>query len=309
MENQTNTLESVIDAYLSRYKLSSRRTAARDLIPMRDWLGPRRPLEAVSGFDLLRYAGAEINSKPYSINTRRMKLKAIRIFFNWCVKNHLLTENPSDMLDIPAEQRADTRAGAFTADESRRMIEYAAGLTTLRGAHQRDLALFTFCHDTGVRVGSLAAMQRRDVDLAGATAKIYNTKRQRHYLVRFGAYARDALETWIGELPADAYLWSTRPRGAHMTTESISQIPARACKVLKIPVRSIHAWRHGVGHRMADNGFSANYVARALDNSEEVAQRYYMPRDVEGALSAVLSVSYRPEVEDTKIIRLDKKTS
>lgn len=314
-------LGDVIDAYLGKFKPTSYKTKRRDLLPLRDYIGAKRPVDEIDGFDLLRYAGSQINcdtcndGKPYANNTRRTKLKTIRIFFNWCYQMKLVKDNPAVMLEVPPEAVSETRDKAFSDEERRLLIDYAEGRTKHSGRRLRDLALFLFCNDTGVRRGSLALMRRRDVDLVARTARCLNTKLRtgsRPYTVHFTEYTARVLGEWFDELPdsQDCYLWSTRPPGAKMSNDSISQITGRACDALGIARRSVHGWRHALGHRMSDAGASPNLVARVLNNSEDVARRYYTPRDDETAWRRALALGFDDpdsEAGDDKIIPFNQR--
>jgi len=147
-------------------------------------------------------------------------------------------------------------------------------------------------------------MKRRDVDLEARQAVIQNTKRQQRYMVVFGEYAAGVLARWFAKLPndPDCFLWNARQPGLYMSPHAISQIPSRACELLKIPKHGIHGFRRAVGVRLADALHPAAYVAGVLNNSEEVAQKHYMPRDLESAHVAAIAVSYVPPSE-RKLLR------
>lgn len=315
-------LGDVIDAYLGKFKPVSLKSKRRDLYPMRDYLGAKRPIDEIDGFDLLRYAGSQVNcetcnnGKPYAPNTRRTKLKTVRIFFNWCYKVKLIRENPADMLEVPPESLTETRDKAFSEEERRLLIAYAEGETVHSARRLRDLALFLFCNDTGVRRGSLVLMRRGDVDLAGRSARVINTKLRtgdRPYMVHFSEYTARIMGEWFDKLPGDerCYIWNGRPAGAKISVDAISQIIGRACEAVGIPRRAVHGFRHSLGHRMSDAGATPNYVARVLNNSEDVARRYYTPRDDAGAweIAARLGFDDPAAPVEEKIIRFDRKKS
>lgn len=312
------TLAEVVSLYIDGYGNSqTRKTKNRDLQQFLDLVGRDWYVDEVTWMDLRRYAGKigsdDINQgKPYHPNTRRTKLKSVRIFFNWCVKNALIKDNPTNNLQIPPEQVSRTREKAFDRDDIQRLLDYAEGRTTKSGRRLRDLALVLFCHDTGVRRGALARMVRGDVDLDRRTAIVTNTKIKggpRRYVVQFSFYTARVLREWFEVLPEDAacYLWNARTPGKAMSPDAISQVVGRMCDEVGIRRLSVHALRRHVGFRMADAGANENDIANVLDNSPEVAARYYMPHDTETAWRKN-SAGYLtdPEaVETHKTIRFD----
>jgi len=306
-----DSLGHVAEIFLKKYKPSSRKSLQRDILPMVEFVGPARRLRDIKGLQLVEWVGECVVNKGYATTTQRTKIKAVKTFFNWCAKHDLVTKNPATMLDLPQEVLPDVRGKAYTPDEADALIAYAAGETTLSGVRLRDWALFAFCHDTGVRVGSLEVMRRRDVDLDRRRAIIQNTKRQQRYVVVFGEYAAGVLRKWFAKLPNDdeCYLWNARQPGRYMSPHAISQIPSRACALLGIPKHGIHGFRRAVGVRLADNLQPASYIAGALNNSEEVAQKHYMPRDIESAHLAVEAVAYvRPSARKLVRFKLAKAT-
>lgn len=303
------TLGRAVDVYLRNIRNpNTLKTKKRDLIPFSEYIGVRKPLSKISTFMIeeftadMIYGDAVNGGKPYAQNTIRVKLKTINIFFNHCVKRKLIDVNPMDGVHIPPEQVRDTRDGAFTREERESLILYAAGKTVHTGERLRDLAMFLFCSDCGPRASSLALMQRKHVDLIYNEATLINTKRGgTTYKVQFGWYCATVLRRWFVVLPndPDAYLWNSRQPGEPVIPHSISQAVSRATEVIGIRKLSVHAFRHALGHTMMDDVGNINYVAKALNNTPEVAQKYYAPNDSEGAMQAMRRLSFRdPDGEE-----------
>ncbi|MEM6280569.1 MAG: tyrosine-type recombinase/integrase [Chloroflexota bacterium] len=316
-------LSVVAAAYLGKFKSSTLRSVKRDLMPFIEWVGPAKLVTEVTQFDLLRYAGEKINCDdcnggkgPYANNTRRIKLKAIRIFFNWCEKNGLIEKNASDILEIPPETRSHTRDKAFSDDDVALLVRYAEGeMPNAKGVRRRrlrDLALFLFCHDVGVRRNSLGAIMVEHIDLAAQTVVITDSKSRTgpaRRVVKFGDYTARVLAEWLEKKPGGFYLWSTRDNSNPMADDSMSQIVGRACDEIGVRRRSIHAFRHGLAHRMLDAKVPPNFVATALGNTEAVVLAYYAPKDDESAWEAAQSVSLPDPDAEKKISRFpDGKT-
>jgi integrase len=296
------TLYDAAQAFLARYSNpTTRKGFERDLMQAVRWLGGDKLLSELHRLDIARYAGTITasdanNGSPYSPNTQRTKLKVLVTFLNWSYKHGLVTDKLSEIVQLPREPIADARDKAYTEAEIDKLIEYAEGRTVHSGRRLRDLALFLFCHDTGARVGSLAKMQRRHVDLINREATLWNTKRSRWYKVAFGVYTAQVMGEWFDVLPSapTAYLWNSRSPGASMKPAALSQIPGRACDLLGIERHGVHGFRRGLGVRMVDAGVSIEYVADILNDSVPVAQKHYAPREIPAAKVTARKLAYQP---------------
>jgi len=94
--------------------------------------------------------------KPGGVASR---LKALRGFYSWCVREEIRSDNPFRGLTINVPDDPQPTA---TEDEITAMLDHARG-------HKRDLALLTILADTGCRKGEIAALEVRDIDLSGGT--------------------------------------------------------------------------------------------------------------------------------------------
>lgn len=302
MSGKTYTLAEVLEAFLGQYhNASTRKGYRRDLSKAVEWLGPQKRVGELARLDVARYVGTitapDANAgRPYKPNTARGKLKTLNTFLTWCHKQGLTAETLSDMVRLPSEPESDARLRAYTPEQVDALIAYAEGLTPHSGRRLRDLALFLFAHDTGARVGSLVKVTRGDVDLRGQVVTLYNTKRRRWYSATFGGYTAGVLREWFHVLPdvPGAYLFNSRQPGQPMSAASISQIPGRACDLLGIPRQGVHGFRRAVGVRMVDAGFSGEFVADVLNDSVEVVNKHYSPREIPAAKEAARRLAYMP---------------
>lgn len=308
------TLSAAIHAFLGRYSNpTSRKSVKRDLDQAMGWLGAKRPLRNISRMDVARYIGDVITApdayqgRPYAVKTQRTKMKVLITFFKWCHKNNFVEDKLSEIINLPREPDTDPRDDAYTPAEVDRLIAYAAGEMPEASRRLRDLALFTFCNDTGARVGSLAQLQRQHIDLKKKMVALYNTKQQRWYAAAFGDYTKSVLIELFHTLPTrpDAYLWHTREPGKLMKRASISQIPGRACDHLGIERHGVHGFRRALGVRMVDHGISIKFIADVLDDSVEVTEKHYSPRHVPAAKEAARDVAYVPPSK-RKLRRFEK---
>lgn len=105
--------------------------------------------------------------------------KAIRSFYSWA-ENALQSKRPDKAIPQPKYKLAEVKA--FSKDEMENLIYYAEWMKKTSGegankrsyrmhrpSYKRDVALFKFLLDTGLRIGELCRVKIRDVDLNKGT--------------------------------------------------------------------------------------------------------------------------------------------
>lgn len=300
------TLASALAVYLAEQDNPRTRAVYKnDLKQAVAWLGESKRLADLRKMDIKRYVGAVINcddcnsGKPYAHNTRITKIKVLSAFLNWCHDMGETGERLADALTIPSPHHEDARAYAYTPEESDLLIAYADGRTPHSKRRLRDLTLFLLAHDTGARRETLAAIQRKHIDLRRGVIRLENMKRGRWYEAAIGSYTAGVLAERLGELPGgvDDYLWHTRQPGEAVRAAALGQVVKRACHKLGITPKGIHGWRRLVAARMLDEGHSVEYVADVLDDDVATIQRHYAPSHIPAAKEAQRAVAYVPPAE------------
>lgn len=237
------------------------------------------------------------NGTRYALTTQASMIKKVNAFLAWCHQQRETREDLSGAIAPPAAALGDDpRTRAWTPLESERLMQDARGELRGRAYHLRDHAMWMTAHDTGARAGSLARLCRGYINFTTGEVRLYNTKRYRWYTSRVGRHTLELLKAWTSTGPDDdgAGVFSTRPRGALMRSASVSQTVTRARTNRGVEVRdlSIHGWRHFLIVRMAEAGASKPQIAAALNDTQDVADRYYMPAEVHSAIDILASVSY-----------------
>jgi integrase/recombinase XerC len=124
------------------------------------------------------------------------KLSAIRAFYRFLMRRGIVRENPASVLRAP--KIAKPLPKFLTVDEAFRVVEApnedAARAEPLR---RRDRAMLELLYGTGIRVGELAVLKLRDVDLRYASARVIG-KGNKERVVPIGRAALDALVAYLG---------------------------------------------------------------------------------------------------------------
>jgi integrase len=153
-------------------------------------------LTTLSRFEALSYAKHLTDTyKPTGVASR---LKALKAFYNWLMREELATENPfrGVTVKIPDDPRP-------TADAAQIERMLASARRT-----PRDLALLTLMVDTGARKGELAAVTMGDVDLTSGTVT-FRVSKSRPRTVPLSDRAVLTLGKWLRKRgTGSGSLWS-----------------------------------------------------------------------------------------------------
>lgn len=181
--------------------------------------------EAV-GHRLVRRYMANLQSRGYARSTVARRAAAVRGLFRYLVRTGRLDVDPTLALSLPRRERRLPRVLSL------REVESAAARHSLHvyRTSLRDMALVELLYATGMRVGELAALNVRDIDLKRGEVRVLGKGRKERVI----PLHRVAVEM------IDAYLTKERPRLAANTG-------MEACKVepLFLSVR---------GGRLSDRG-------------------------------------------------------
>ena len=124
---------------------------------------------------------------PYTIWT---KVVLARAFFNWCVREKLLSESPAQQLDKPKLPRHLPKAS--TDQEVRALLQAAR-----ESIHpERDTALVYFLLETGARRGAVAFLKTENLFLQEGMASVI-TKGDKEVRLYFGEVTKEAIRKWL----------------------------------------------------------------------------------------------------------------
>lgn len=126
-----------------------------------------------------------------SSKSLQRELSAIRSFFSFLIKKHLVTENPAQHIKAPKQDRKLPKT--LDVDQVTGLLE--AG--TSSELEIRDLAIFELFYSSGLRLSELVALNREDVDLNDRTLMVREGKGGKSRIVPIGKKAINALEKWL----------------------------------------------------------------------------------------------------------------
>jgi integrase/recombinase XerC len=145
----------------------TRQAYLRDLGKLGHWLGTDGAATAITPDSLARFL-ADGNGEPKSPLTINRTKTALRVFFRFLTDAGHLSENPARLIrSTPTDRRVPSY---LSIDEARRLLDAIANSDSALA--KRDHAMFSLLLGTGIRLGSLVALNVGDVNLAEGTVAI-----------------------------------------------------------------------------------------------------------------------------------------
>jgi integrase/recombinase XerC len=199
------------------------------------------------------------------------KLAAIRSFFRYLRKLHLVEENPAEAVRTP--KQAKPLPVYLSVDDMFRMLDNvpAEGVLGLRNK-----AILETLYSGGVRVSELAGLDMEDLDLRNGLIRVLG-KGHKERIVPIGTKAQATITAYRAALgvQGNGAVFLNKNLG-RLTTRSIARVVdkfARACG-LAVPV-SPHAFRHSFATHLLDAGADLRAVQELLGHrSLSTTQRY-----------------------------------
>ena len=118
------------------------------------------------------------------------ELSAARSFFNYLLREQVLTHNPAQSVSAPRSPR--TLPHTLDADQVGRLLDFDSDDPRAL----RDRAIMELFYSSGLRLAELVALDLADIDLKDATVRVTG-KGNKTRVVPIGRHARSALQDWL----------------------------------------------------------------------------------------------------------------
>lgn len=282
-------LSVTIEAFLATYENpASHRTYGKVLRPFSDFVGPRRTLVTITPEDI----DAWYQSQPVTAlaaATMAKRMKAVKVFWNWCVKREYVAQSPARFLVIKRPKRilvskaipSDVLTAMFEAAQNKRF-----GFLAIR-----DTALLALLITFGVRAGEAANLRVDNVSLRDQRI-LFRGKGGKERMLPLPQHTRQYVADWLNIRvalnpdPDHDYLFvtmHTRPgnRFAPMATGSIGTMVRRLSLEVSAKSYGPHSIRHWRGQTLADQRIAPTVVQAILGHSDvRITLEYYYNQDL-----------------------------
>jgi integrase/recombinase XerC len=203
------------------------------------------------------------------------KLASIRSFFQYLVREGIISTNPAKGVATPKTERYIP--STLSIDEMFRMLD-APDKSNSTGL--RDRAILELLYSSGIRVGELTQLNGDDVDWELGIIKVLG-KGKKERIVPIGSKAIEAIQDYLGRRglsPRDGRDWPlfTNTRGGRLTDRSVRRIVEKYGKKCGL-ARSIspHVLRHTFATHLLDAGADLRDIQELLGHvSLSTTQKY-----------------------------------
>lgn len=218
----------------------------------------------------LLYCKKERENKPTSINH---KIRNLRMLFNYMEETGIIKKDKNPMTKIKTIKE-DVKIEVFSDYHIRQMLNYYRRIRTRDKTFwaYRDYTMIVVLYGTGIRLGELASLEWRNVDLINKNITVFGKKRiQRSIpvvekLSKELAEYRIFCERYFNKLGKFVFVDNENIK---LSKNAIQNIFKRLKKIMNFrDVRlSCHTFRHTFAHRMLTAGCDIFTLQKMLGHS------------------------------------------
>ena len=265
----------------------TRQAYVRDLGKLKCWLKRDAELRAITPDTLARFL-ADGNGSRAPLTVNRTKT-ALRVFFRFLTDAGHLSDNPARLIrSTPTDRRVPSY---LSQDEAKRLLK---AIPKSDGPiAKRDHATFSLLLGTGIRLGSLVALNVGDVNLAGGTVTI-KSKGGREETVFLNARLCKLLARYIKAVSATDGTPLFRSRnGGRLGPRQVQLRLKHWLKAAGItkPL-SVHCLRHSFATKLYSLSGDLHLVQRALGHRSIATTEIYARVEDKALRKALEALSF-----------------
>ena len=219
---------------------------------------------------LWRYRKA--NGKPLSVSSQRGRLGAVKTFFSWMCKNHIIESNPASDIDLPRLQKRLPGESLSVSE-----VEAVLSLPDISDPLGiRDRAMLELFYSTGLRRVEVARLELADLNREKQTLWVRQGKGQKDRVVPVGTRALQWVEKYIEDVrpllavgPSDPALFITGYGTAF--NEEVLGRKVRDYILKADPQRKsggCHLLRHTCATHMLEGGADIRFIQQLLGHEK-----------------------------------------
>jgi integrase/recombinase XerC len=253
---------SLIDGYLTHLSKERRLSAhtssnyARDLRALAEF-AERGNIAGWKTLDSqhVRLFAARSHAAGLDPRSVQRRLSAVRGFFNYLVRERVITANPA--LDVRAPKAAKRLPGTLDVDQINNLLDIPPD----DALAVRDRAIMELFYSSGLRLDELVGLNLTSIDLADRTVRVLG-KGSKTRIVPVGRKAVEAIRAWLRERAAFAGVDET----ALFTAKTGARLKHRAVQ-LRI---AYWARRKGLPTHVHPHLFRHSFATHLLESSKDL---------------------------------------
>ncbi|WP_034550066.1 tyrosine recombinase XerC [Carnobacterium funditum] len=233
--------------------------------------------ESVSLQDVRIFLG-ELSERQLSRNTISRKISSLRAFYQFLLKNHVVTENPFSYIHLKKKTLRLPRF--FYEKEIDALFKAVKGEKTL---DFRNEALLEVLYGTGIRLSECKNIQMKDIDFDLSVVLIHGKGNKERY-VPFGHYAAAAIQEYLEKgrtvlmkkyQKEHSYLFVNQ-YGVPISTSGIEYVLNQIIKKSSLTSKiHPHMLRHTFATHLLNNGADMRTVQELLGHASLSSTQIY----------------------------------
>ena len=238
--------------------------------------------------DIERFLSARIE-KGLSKRSQARLLSALRSFFNWCIEEGDLKENPCDRIDAP--KLGKYLPAVLSVEEVDAII---SSIDTRTPAGLRDRAILEVLYGCGLRVSECTGLRISHVNLDEGFVNVIG-KGDKQRIVPLGEMAADAIRNYLPARPEPAartwedFLFLNR-FGRPLSRVSVFNLVKNQAMAAGIHKEiSPHTFRHSFATHLIEGGADLRLVQEMLGHESILTTEIYTHLDSSTWQAAVLA--------------------
>jgi len=221
-------------------------------------------------------AGERLSNK-----TQSLKLRALKRFFSFLIKNDYILKDPTTIITFPKEEHRIAR-NILSEDEVFNLLKNLKPTSPVAIRNRAIVELFYSC---GMRTSELCNIKLGDIDIKEQTITIVKGKGNKSRVVPIGQYASYYIELYLkksrkymlrGKREEPGYLFLSL-RGNPFDKSSINKCVMRSIVHHRLVLKPIscYTFRHTIATHLLQNRVDIMYIAKLLGHASlRTTQRY-----------------------------------
>lgn len=216
----------------------------------------------------IRYYIVECSDRGLSEHTVNTAARALRAFFNFCVREEWLDKSPMSGMKMPKLPKP--LPTVLTSVQTKQLISSVK--------NERDKAIVLFILDTGVRASELCALDGGDIDIGSATIHIRSGKGSKGRYVYIGAKTIKALLRYYavrGVPTQHEPLWLSLKRKERLSNFGLAQMLERYGDKLGFKCNA-HLLRRTFATECLRAGMNLFTLQRLMGHEDTTVLKHYL---------------------------------
>jgi len=218
------------------------------------------------------------NERPLTIGTQRVRLTAVKMFFNWLYEQNHIPVNPAKELELPKLPQ-QLPMNYMSIEEVEQLLS-TPDINNPIGLRNR--TMMEVLYSTGIRRAEVLNLKLFDVDYGRGMLMIREGKGRKDRVVPIGKRALDWIgyylsgsRTIISRNELNEYLFITNSGGAirPVTLTKLMHNYLKESGVNK--TGSVHIMRHTAATLMLDNGADIRHIQELLGHASLTTTQLY----------------------------------